>query len=565
MNQYIFKNTACYNVYILVFLVFTSFNFLVAQDSLSQKSFKELHESYRTYKNIDPNKAAVYADELYKVSLQKKDNKELAKAIYNKAYIQNKLGHAETALTLTDSSLTIARQISNDSLLLKNTNLKGVIYSSKGDYNEALTHYLEARDIAERLGNLNDILLMSRNIGVIRIKIGDYKSAKDVFSNNLKKIKTSKLRGFEREHALNHYNIADAYLKMEDYNRALVYADSSLAFLAHKNVSDLHVPFYSIIAIINFQQKNYRKTIEICNELVSEISKTQNEKKLVTPYFYLGKSHLELGDCDTAITYFEGIKELVNKHDISFPELGETFSFLARCYVANGNNKKAQINIDLFSEFIKRKEATNTDVSYKIHKDIESQLDALNFKNKQQKKTMNYLYGLAAFLVALFSIIYWKKQTLNNKRFKALLLTIEDLEQSKQQSLVKTKTTPKDVNPENVEQILKALEKFENRELFLNTQCNLVYVAKKLKTNTSYLSKVVNTHKGKPFKSYLTELRINASLIHLKNNKQLRLYTIKALANEFGFKRYETFSRAFKTQTGIYPSVYIKSLEKEKI
>lgn len=560
-----FKNTACYKIYLLVFIALASFNFSIAQDSLSQKPTSELQRLYRAYKNINPEKAKFYADQLYKNAIKNNNVKEKAKAIYNRAYIQEKLGNTEVALKLTDSSLAIARQLNNDSLLLKNTNFKGVIYSNKGNYNEALNYYSKAEIIAERLGNLNDILLMSRNIGVIRIKIGDYKSAKDVFSNNLEKIKVSSIKGFEREHALNYYNIADAHLKMGDYKQALKYADSSIGFLSHKNVSDLYVPFYSIIAIINFHQGNYKKTIEICNDLVFKINKTQNKKKLVTPYLELGRSYLKLDDCNTAIFYFEGIKKLINEHSISFPELGETYESLARCYISIGDKDKAKINIDLFSEFIKIKDATNSDINYKINKDLESRLETLDAKNRLQKRTMNYFYGLAAFLVVLFSLIYWKKQTLNNKRFKKLLLTIEELERPQGQSLDEPKTIPKDVNPENVEQILKALDKFESSELFLSTQCNLVYVAKKLKTNTSYLSKVINTHKGKPFKSYLTELRINASLIHLKNNKQLRLYTIKALAEEFGFKRYETFSRAFKTQTGIYPSVYIKNLDKEKV
>ena len=111
--------------------------------------------------------------------------------------------------------------------------------------------------------------------------------------------------------------------------------------------------------------------------------------------------------------------------------------------------------------------------------------------------------------------------------------------------------------------ILEKLDRFEVREEYLSLNCSLSFVADKLKSNTSYVSNVINNYKNKTFKSYITELRINAALIRLKNDEKLRSYTIKAIAEEFGFKRQETFSKAFKSQTGIYPSQYLKKLRED--
>ena len=184
-------------------------------------------------------------------------------------------------------------------------------------------------------------------------------------------------------------------------------------------------------------------------------------------------------------------------------------------------------------------------------------------------KNTKYLYSASAILLALlisFFVWYQRKQQLNKKRFQELLVTIEKLEQPKEKIVpeVIVKETSNAVTDENALQILKDLEKFEAKKLYLRQDCTLGYVAKKLKTNTSYLSNVINTYKEKSFKSYLSELRINAALIQLKNDPKLRSYTIKAIAEEFGFKRSETFSRAFKAQTDMYPSYYIKSLKNQK-
>jgi len=57
-------------------------------------------------------------------------------------------------------------------------------------------------------------------------------------------------------------------------------------------------------------------------------------------------------------------------------------------------------------------------------------------------------------------------------------------------------------------------------------------------------------------------LRINAALIKLKNDKILQSNNMTAIAETFGFKRPETFSKAFKAHTGIYPSQFLKNLTK---
>jgi len=522
------------------------------------------------FKNFNLKKADVYAEELYQFSIKENNRKHIAKALYCKAYIQKNLGNYARALNFIDTSVTISRDIDNDSLLLQNTNLLGIIFSDKGDYKEAIKHYLEARLIAERLGNLNDILVISRSIGIIKKQTADYVGALEVFSNNLKSIKVSKIENFKREHALNYFNIADTHLRMEDYKYAGVYTDSALQFVSKQRFSDLYNTIYANRAIIAFQQKKYKKSITICQELASEILETKNEKYLSTPYLYLGKSHFKLQDYDLAIIFFEKVKTIVSKHDITFPNLEEVYFYLVKSYINTNNKEKADINFDLLNAFDKKKDAINIDVNRKIYKEfdtanLKAELEILNVKNDQQQKKLMYLFSLAITLVIVFIGVYWKKQSINNQRFKVFLNTIEGLEKAKIEPIILPKKTVINVAPENVQQILKSLEKFEDSELFLKSQCNLVYVAKKLNTNTSYLSNVINTHKGQTFKSYLTELRINAALVQLKNNKQLRLYTIKALAEEFGFKRYETFSRAFKSQTGIYPSAYVKNLQKEKL
>ncbi len=88
-------------------------------------------------------------------------------------------------------------------------------------------------------------------------------------------------------------------------------------------------------------------------------------------------------------------------------------------------------------------------------------------------------------------------------------------------------------------------------------------MAKSFGTNYTYLSKVINLQKGKHFSNYINDLRIVYAYQELKKDPKLRNYTIKAIAKECGFKSAESFSKAFLKKTGIYPSHFIKSLNKK--
>ena len=111
-------------------------------------------------------------------------------------------------------------------------------------------------------------------------------------------------------------------------------------------------------------------------------------------------------------------------------------------------------------------------------------------------------------------------------------------------------------------EIIPEFVNFEKENEFISKELNLNSLAKKINTNASYLSKVINHHKKSSFSQYLSDLRISYTLDQLKQNPTYRKYTVKAIAQEVGFKTAESFSKAFQKQTGLKPSYFIKELEK---
>ena len=115
-----------------------------------------------------------------------------------------------------------------------------------------------------------------------------------------------------------------------------------------------------------------------------------------------------------------------------------------------------------------------------------------------------------------------------------------------------------------IREILDRLEKFENDKGYLSSRISLNSVARSFGTNAKYLSSVVNLNKGKNFSQYLNALRTRYAFDRLREDRRFRRYTIRAIAGESGFNRAESFSKAFYRNFGIYPSYYIRKLEKEK-
>lgn len=106
------------------------------------------------------------------------------------------------------------------------------------------------------------------------------------------------------------------------------------------------------------------------------------------------------------------------------------------------------------------------------------------------------------------------------------------------------------ISEELTQSILRELEIFESKEQFLNKGITLGSLAKKIKTNSKYLSEIINTHKRKNFAAYLNDLRIDYAINRLTQDKRFRSYKIPFIAEELGYNNEQAFTLAFKKEQG---------------
>lgn len=118
--------------------------------------------------------------------------------------------------------------------------------------------------------------------------------------------------------------------------------------------------------------------------------------------------------------------------------------------------------------------------------------------------------------------------------------------------------------PEKTEnEILAKLEIFENSDEMRNANLTLAVLAKKMNTNSKYLSEIINKNKGVSFSIYLNKLRINYIVEKLKNHPEYLQYKTSYLAEEAGFLSRTTFATIFKKITGQSPSEFIEQIKLE--
>lgn len=118
------------------------------------------------------------------------------------------------------------------------------------------------------------------------------------------------------------------------------------------------------------------------------------------------------------------------------------------------------------------------------------------------------------------------------------------------------------------EQILKKLKRLLVQEnVYTNHSVSLASLSKLLKTNTSYLSAIINAHYNCNFRTLINRYRINKAR-EIIVSKEFAHYSMEGIAQEVGFKSRSTFHAAFKNETGLSPALYIENyrlLEKERI
>ena len=112
-------------------------------------------------------------------------------------------------------------------------------------------------------------------------------------------------------------------------------------------------------------------------------------------------------------------------------------------------------------------------------------------------------------------------------------------------------------NLKEIELFAKLTILFERQKIYLNPNLKLGDIAKKLKTNSKYLSQVVNNQTNNNLIYYVNLYRIEEAKRKIINDEYQHLTTY-GVAQTCGFKNKSTFYKVFKEITNMTPKDYIR-------
>jgi len=177
-----------------------------------------------------------------------------------------------------------------------------------------------------------------------------------------------------------------------------------------------------------------------------------------------------------------------------------------------------------------------------------------------------FLYLLIIFLFILFlnRMNNKKKQEVSRNREGYFIEKImHDPENCKTgQQAINTAEDKELMSCEVKEEILKKLLLFEEGTKYTDKNFNLSALSVKLKTNTKYLSYIINKYKKKDFNTYINELRILYIIKKMETNPAYLNYKISYLADECGFSSHSKFTSVFRSVVGMSPSRFMDMLTK---
>ncbi|MGD1318750.1 helix-turn-helix domain-containing protein [Chryseobacterium sp. 2R14A] len=198
----------------------------------------------------------------------------------------------------------------------------------------------------------------------------------------------------------------------------------------------------------------------------------------------------------------------------------------------------------------------------------ESNEKAERIINTKNNWVISLLITSIVLIIIVFIVIWVYKFKIKKKHAESKLalesvkkrseIIEADQNQKKEENLEKSKYLT-DVN--GFIEIQKKLLKLEHKKEFLNPEFKLSYLAKKMGTNTTYLSAFFNDFLKKGFSQYVQEKRIEYLLNLLKHESIYHKYTVQAISEHIGYKSVSAFTKIFKKHTGVNFSFYLEGLK----
>ncbi|MGG5210158.1 helix-turn-helix domain-containing protein [Chryseobacterium sp. MIQD13] len=542
--------------------------------SQNKKDIEFYKQQFFVYQKIGTDSALMYVDKV----LSSKNDADLAFAFTAKRYlltITGKENDAELYLPKINNYLKkIPEQEDNYTNLSHIYNIMGNTDMANQHPDEALKKFVKADYFAQKNNDIKQHIKIKGNIAFVKLNIKQTDDAITETREVLKLLKENR-RLYDQENYEIIYNTvfsnlghlySDKYISDPEKNKS--YGDSALNNFNHLLYSSkdkkLLAGTYLKLGTLNNKKKNYTKASGYYLKSLDMYNLLQLKDETLNIKYNLGVNFYESDDYAQAKQNFLQMSHTMEKDSMTNTDYIFAQDYLAKIYLKEGKTDSVEFYNKKFIELYKK----NSEIEKKNIADIYREINSKNLNDEISKSSSllrNRLFLIIALIILIGCISGYlffqiRKKKKLEKNLDDLLLQVKNNSLTGSQN--KNSFT---ISNEKEAEIMEKLLELEEKKLYLKQEYNQAFAAKKLNTNTTYLSQTINKYMKKSFSEYTNELRINYILKELSEDKKLRNYTTQALAGIVGYKSGISFARTFKEKTGVTPFQYIEKLNAENL
>nr|WP_202702124.1 helix-turn-helix domain-containing protein [Flavobacterium sp. UGB4466] len=577
---------------IISFILFFVVNVAVSQEKkvFTEQEYLILQDKIRLTANANVDSSIVYASQLARSN----NNKHLAFANAALSYLIQLKGNAVKSKEKYQLALNYLDKMPDDK---EKTQLRSYLYNYAGlsewkreNYSDAIENYQQGIKLSIKIGDIIQIVKFKSNIAAINVAVGNYRLAiKDLRSLNDFVDKNQSV--YTKQQYLNNksninLSLAGSYesFYMKDPKKKVLL--DSAEYFYQKTISySQNFPDNKIVAKLSLgniygELKEYKNAEKTYYDIIFLANQNNMQEILCTTNYNLGDLYYNIKKYDKALVFFkksDSIGEITKTNQVDHLKSNyyqaKIYNILKEPELAY---KHSKIYLDNYEKLESKLNDEILEVNYKLGVgDLTSEMVTIQEKYKYDvflNKALKVFY-VVLFIGIVFLLI--KNIRDKNKAHKKMNALIEEFKANLEKKnepepeIAALESEELQLKKENVNlsideakenKIVEKLLALESKQEFLHADFTLPYVAKKIKTNTTYLSYVVNKRFGKSFGEYSNELKINYVINEMITNHMYRKYSTQAIAESVGFKNAVSFAKSFRKRTGVSPAQFANNI-----
>lgn len=468
------------------------------------------------------------------------------------------------AIKFLDTAIQLSKNSTHKNFPTVGYLFKSYYLYENEEYERSLQSALLGYQSAREKNQIGHQITALHQINDINELWGDYQEALEAHLLTYKLLQQNKnSEQYEQNYLSSLEGLGRSYVNLKKPDSALYYFREGIIESLKAGDSATYYAFVSRSGTALYVKGNYDEALDSLQK-ADRYRNEFNNYYLPYYYYYVGSIYNDKGEVDKGMQYYTKIDSLYEDRSVLYPELPEVYDKLISYHKDRGED---EIQLDYLYKLVvvlrlienkKRNINKKTVNDYEIPKLVEEKETLISqLEQKNRASSTNLAWALGFLVVSIgFVLYYFRRQKQYKKRFENLMMNTRKDDEEESDEIEEI-----GISPEIIESIMTRLKVFESEKKYLSQRISLNEMAKDFETNSTYLSKIINLKKGKNFSQYINDLRIDYAVEELKENTTFRKYTIKAIANECGFKSAESFSKSFYKKHGIYPSYYLKQLQ----